>query len=120
MEKNQIKYITKNKNENYSKSMVDSWKNNDTKEDINPIKNNYSFMTYSMWLNYKNYDEKCSYNNIINPIKDNKKEKKLSTNIEYNTKQKKINVNKLKLYIFKIHKNILLYFKSIKLKNIYY
>jgi hypothetical protein len=94
-----------NKTENYDDIIFNNWKKKENiKENTNLIitkKNNYSVMSYSMWINVKNYLDKCSTNDL-----NNKKEEKL----------KKKNI---KIYIFIIFNKINLPVKiNILKKNI--
>ena len=117
MKKNQVNnaifdYKVKNnnykvKNNNYVNNMINNWKINDKiEENTNPIinnKNNYSLMTYGMWLSIKNSDEKCSFF-------DN------AYDFDTNTVNKIINKNKnkIKIYTIVIFHNI---FSCFHIKN---
>ena len=107
-----MNYDIKNKikNDKLDKLMFNKWNNNTLfEENTKPIvtkKNEYSTMSYQMWLGVKNYLENNS--NYTDKINKNKKEKeKVNNGVKKNIKIYAINVlNKIFSYNkLKINKN---------------
>ena len=113
MKFNNKKYNDKNKNEvktqNYDDIIFSDWKKEHNTNCISTKDNDYPTMSYCMWMNTKNYVQRCSTNNIndnnnINSINNNNNNSNNNEKNKYkNNSTRSIGEQKLKIKNIKIY-----------------